>query len=209
AEVVNTACYVQNKVLVVKPHIKTLYELYRGKTPALSFMRPFGCHITILNTLDYLGKFDGKSDEGFFVGYSMNCKAFRVYNIRTRKVEQNLHIRFLEDKPIIVGDGPKWLFDIDVLSKSINYVPVVAGTNSNDFVSTEESTGAGDSSNETRSSQDNILMPLWKDGSLFDSSSKNASNDEPQPSSDVGKKDDEGVLKESGIADQEKPKNST
>ncbi|GJS88179.1 putative reverse transcriptase, RNA-dependent DNA polymerase [Tanacetum coccineum] len=209
AEAVNTACYVQNRVLVVKPHNKTPYELFRGRTPALSFMRPFGCHVTILNTLDYLGKFDGKSDEGFFVGYSMNSKAFRVYNIRTRKVEENLHIRFLEDKPIILGDGQKWLFDIDVLTKSMNYMPVVAGTNSNDFVGTKESIGAGHSSKETGSSQDYILMPLWKDGSLFDSSSKNASNDEPQPSSDAGKKDDEGVCKESGIADQEKPENST
>ncbi|GJX73873.1 retrovirus-related pol polyprotein from transposon TNT 1-94 [Tanacetum coccineum] len=208
-EAVNTACYVQNRVLVVKPHNKTPYELFRGRTPALSFMRPFGCHVTILNTLDYLGKFDGKSDEGFFVGYSLNSKAFRVYNIRTRKVEENLHIRFLEDKPIIAGDGPKWLFDIDVLTKSMNYVPVVAGTNSNDFVGTEESIGAGHSSKETGSSQDYILMPLWKDGSLFDSSSKNASNDEPQPSSNARKKDDEGVCKESGIADQEKPENST
>ncbi|GKB83761.1 putative ribonuclease H-like domain-containing protein [Tanacetum coccineum] len=193
AEVVNTACYVQNKVLVVKPHNKTPYELFRGRTPTLSFMRPFGCHDTILNTLDYLGKFDGKSDEGFFVGYLMNSKAFRIYNIRTRKVEENLHIRFLEDKPIIAGDGPKWLFDIDVLTKSINYVPVVAGTNSNDFVGTEESIGTGHSSKETGSSQDYILMPIWKDGSLFDSSFKNASNDEPQPSSDAGKKDDEVI----------------
>ncbi|GJU62492.1 putative ribonuclease H-like domain-containing protein [Tanacetum coccineum] len=82
----------------------------------------------------YLGNIDGKSDEGFFVGYSMNSKAFRVYNIRTRKVKENLHIRFLEDKPIITGDGPKCLFDIDVLTKSMNYVPVVAVTNSNDFI---------------------------------------------------------------------------
>ncbi|GKC07994.1 retrovirus-related pol polyprotein from transposon TNT 1-94, partial [Tanacetum coccineum] len=67
AEAVNTACYVHNRVLVVKPHNKTPYELFRGRTHALSFMRPFGCHGTILNTLDYLGKFDGKSDEGFFL----------------------------------------------------------------------------------------------------------------------------------------------
>ncbi|GJW82693.1 putative ribonuclease H-like domain-containing protein [Tanacetum coccineum] len=209
AEAVNTACYVQNMVLVVKPHNKTPYELFRGRTHALSFMGPFGCHVTILNTLDYLGKYDGKSDEGFFVGYSLNSKAFRVYNIRTRKVEENLHIRFLEDKPIIAGDGPKWLFDIDVLTKSMNYVPVVAGTNSNDFVGTKESVGTGHSSKETGSSQDYILMPLWKDGSLFGSSSKNACNDEPQPSSDAGKKDDEGVSQESGIDDQERPENST
>ncbi|GKD48246.1 hypothetical protein Tco_1277222 [Tanacetum coccineum] len=130
-------------------------------------MKPFGCHVTILNTLDYLGKFDGKSDDRLFVGYSLNSKAFGVYNIRTRKVEESLHIRFLEDKPIIAGDGPKWLFNIDVLTKSMNYVPVVIGTNSNDSVGTEESIGTGHSSKETGSSQDYILMPLWKDGSLI------------------------------------------
>nr|GEV22997.1 putative ribonuclease H-like domain-containing protein [Tanacetum cinerariifolium] len=92
--------------LVVKPHNKTPYELFRGRTPTLSFMRPFECYVTILNTLDHLSKFDGKADEGYFVGYSMNSKAFRLYNIRTKGVEENLHIRFLEDKPSI-GDDPK------------------------------------------------------------------------------------------------------
>nr|GEV09502.1 putative ribonuclease H-like domain-containing protein [Tanacetum cinerariifolium] len=97
-------------------------------------------------------KFNGNSDESFFVGYSLNSKAFRVYNIRTWKVKENLHVRFLEDKPIIEG------------------------TNSNDFV----------------------------DSSLFDFSSKNASNNESQPSNNDGKKDDDGVFD-----DQEKPKNNT
>ncbi|GKA32272.1 retrovirus-related pol polyprotein from transposon TNT 1-94 [Tanacetum coccineum] len=78
AEAVSTACYVQNMVLVVKPHNKTPYELFRGLKPVLNFMRPFGCHVTILNTLDNLGKFDGKSDEGFFIGYSLSSKAFKV-----------------------------------------------------------------------------------------------------------------------------------
>ncbi|GJT26312.1 putative ribonuclease H-like domain-containing protein, partial [Tanacetum coccineum] len=128
AEAVSTACYVQNRVLVVKPHNKTPYELFRGFKPALSFMRPFGCHVTILYTLDSIGKFDGKSDEGFFVGYSLSSKAFRVYNTRTRSVEENLHIAFLENKPMIEGNGPKWLFDIDSLTQSMNYVPVTADT---------------------------------------------------------------------------------
>ncbi|GJS29972.1 putative ribonuclease H-like domain-containing protein [Tanacetum coccineum] len=185
AEAVNTACYVQNRVLVVKPHNKTPYELVRGRTPALSFMRPFGCHVTILNTLDHLGKFDGKSDDGFFVGYSLNSKAFRVYNIRTRKVEESLHIKFLEDKPII------------------------AGTNSNDFAGTEESFGAGYSNKETKSSQDYIVMPLKKNDLLFDSSTKNASDVKPQPSCDIEKKDDEGVSKDSGLDYQERPTNNT
>ncbi|GJR83636.1 retrovirus-related pol polyprotein from transposon TNT 1-94 [Tanacetum coccineum] len=77
-EAVSTACYVHNRVLVVKPHNKTPYELFRGLKLALNFMRPFGCHVTILNTLDNLCKYDGKSDEGFFVGYSLSSKDFRV-----------------------------------------------------------------------------------------------------------------------------------
>nr|GEV81703.1 retrovirus-related Pol polyprotein from transposon TNT 1-94 [Tanacetum cinerariifolium] len=80
AEAVNTACYIQNRVLVIKLHKKTPYELLLGRSPSIGFMRPFGCPVTILNTLDPLGKFDGKADEGFLVGYSMNCKAFRVFN---------------------------------------------------------------------------------------------------------------------------------
>nr|GEX44347.1 hypothetical protein [Tanacetum cinerariifolium] len=123
AEAVNTACYVQNRVLVVNPYFKTPYELFKGRSPALCFMRPFRCHVTILNTLDQLGKFDEKSDGGIFVGYSTTSKAFRVYNIRTIKVEENLHITFLENKPMIAGGGPEWLFDIDALSKPMNYAP--------------------------------------------------------------------------------------
>nr|GEV85798.1 hypothetical protein [Tanacetum cinerariifolium] len=182
-----------NRVLVVKPRNRTLYELFRGRSSALSFIRPFRCHVTILNTLDHLGKFNGKFINGLFVGYSLNSKAFRVYNLRTIKVEENLHIRFLEDKHSIAGNGPKWLFDIDVQIESMNYVPVVAGTNSNDFVGTKESIGEGHSSKEKGSSQDYILMPLWKDGLLFDSSKRNACNDELQPSSDAGHKDDKDL----------------
>ncbi|GKC81992.1 retrovirus-related pol polyprotein from transposon TNT 1-94 [Tanacetum coccineum] len=124
AEAVSTSCYVQNRVLVVKPHNKTPYELFRGFKPALSFIKPFGCHVTIINTLDSLGKFDGKSDEGFFVGYSLCSKAFRVYNTRIWRVEENLHIGFLENKHMIEGNGPKWLLVIDFLTQSMNYVLV-------------------------------------------------------------------------------------
>ncbi|GJZ85742.1 ribonuclease H-like domain-containing protein [Tanacetum coccineum] len=117
-EAVNTACYVQNRVLVTKPHNKTPYEPFLGRKPALGFMRPFGCPVTILNTIDHLGKFDGKDDEGLFVGYSINNKAFRVFNSRTRIVEENLHVQFSENTPNIAGSGPNWLFNIDALTKS-------------------------------------------------------------------------------------------
>ncbi|GJX68327.1 putative ribonuclease H-like domain-containing protein [Tanacetum coccineum] len=112
AEAVNTAYYVQNRVLVIKPQNKTPYELFLGRKPALSFIRPFGCPVTILNTIDHLGKFDGKADEGFFVGYSTNSKAFRVFNSRTRIVEENLHVQFSENTPNIGNQNPKRVMQV-------------------------------------------------------------------------------------------------
>nr|GEZ43057.1 retrovirus-related Pol polyprotein from transposon TNT 1-94 [Tanacetum cinerariifolium] len=90
-------------------------NLWHMRLPIISFMRPFGYLVTILNTLDHLGKFDGKADEGFLAGYSLTCKAFRVskafrvYNIRTKKVDENLHVNFLENKPNVAGSGSEWL----------------------------------------------------------------------------------------------------
>ncbi|GJW37874.1 putative ribonuclease H-like domain-containing protein [Tanacetum coccineum] len=107
AEVVNTACYVQNRVLVTNPHNKTPYELFLGRKPALGFMRPFRCSVTILNTIDHLGKFD--------------------------------------------GSGPNWLFDIDALTKSMNYKPVVAGNQSNGNAGTKACDDAGKARMETSS----------------------------------------------------------
>nr|GEW27527.1 hypothetical protein [Tanacetum cinerariifolium] len=94
-------------------------------------MRLFGCHVTILNTLDPLGKFDGKADEGFLVGYSISSKAFRVFNSRTIIVQETLHINFLEKQPNVAGSRPTWLFDIDSLTQFMNYQPVVVGNQPN------------------------------------------------------------------------------
>nr|GEY36153.1 retrovirus-related Pol polyprotein from transposon TNT 1-94 [Tanacetum cinerariifolium] len=74
AEAVNTACYVLNRVLVTKPQNKTPYKLLTGKQPIMSYLRPFVCHVTILNTIDQLGKFDGKSDSGSKKCNNSACK---------------------------------------------------------------------------------------------------------------------------------------
>ncbi|GKA04178.1 putative ribonuclease H-like domain-containing protein [Tanacetum coccineum] len=198
AEAVSTTCYVQNRVLVVKPHNKTPYELFRCFKPALSFMRPFGCHVTILNTLDSLGKFDGKSDKGFFFGYSLSSKVFRVYNTRTRRVEENLRIVFLENKPMIEGNGPKWLFDIDSLTQSMNYVPVTAGTISNESAGTSEEIN-----------QDCIVIPIWKDASYFDSPTKDVDNGEPKTSGDAQKQVEDGPDNENAKQDKFEDDSST
>ncbi|GKA75107.1 putative ribonuclease H-like domain-containing protein [Tanacetum coccineum] len=105
AEAVNTACYVLNRVLVTKPQNKTPYELITGKISIINYIRPFGCHMTILNTIDHLGKFDGKLDEGFLVGYSLQSKAFRVYNLETKRVEENLQCKVSTDSAKLVPLG--------------------------------------------------------------------------------------------------------
>nr|GFB36704.1 ribonuclease H-like domain-containing protein [Tanacetum cinerariifolium] len=114
----------------------------------------------ILNTLDNLGKFEPKGDEGYFLGYSMSSKAFRVFSKRTKRVEENVHIEFLENKAIEKGYGPNWLFDIDSLTKSMNYVPVVdAGINSTNFSGTK--VDARKDVKKDVSSLRYIVLPNW------------------------------------------------
>nr|GEV18174.1 ribonuclease H-like domain-containing protein [Tanacetum cinerariifolium] len=96
-----------NRVLVIKPYNKTPYELLIGRSPNIDFIKPFGYPVTILNTLDHLGKFKRKADEGFLVGYSVNRR------------------------------GLEWIFDIDSLIKSMTYEPVTAGNQTYDDASIE------------------------------------------------------------------------
>ncbi|GKC63791.1 hypothetical protein Tco_1096389 [Tanacetum coccineum] len=107
------------------------------------------------------------SDEGFFVGYSINSKAFRVFNSRTKIVEENLYVQFSKNTPNIAGSGPDWLFDIDTLTKSMNYKPFIARNQSNGNagddekkITEEPGKEGGDSSKESECSaqekEDNI-----------------------------------------------------
>ncbi|GKB85209.1 putative ribonuclease H-like domain-containing protein [Tanacetum coccineum] len=149
----------------------TPYELIIGRLPSISFMRPFGCPVTILNNLDPLGKFDGKAEEGFLVGYFVNSKAFRVFNSQTRKVEENLHVNFLENKPNVAGQGPNWLFDIDSLTNSMNYQPVTAGNQTNKNAGPQEAngnTGLKQSVDAGQSKEKNILDEKYKNDTADD-----------------------------------------
>ncbi|GKF39378.1 retrovirus-related pol polyprotein from transposon TNT 1-94, partial [Tanacetum coccineum] len=123
-------------------------------------MKPFGCPVTILNTRDHLGKFDGKVNEGYFVGYSMISKAMRVFNKRTRIVEETLNIGFLKNAPNVKGNGPDWIFDVDSLTISINYVPVVAGNQTNGIAGTKDNIVAGQAEMKKASEQEYIIIPF-------------------------------------------------
>jgi hypothetical protein len=120
AEAVNTACYVQNRVQVVKCQGKTPYELFHKRKPLISFLKSFGCPCSILNTKTHLGKFDSKAEDGFFVGYSTQSKAYRVFNNSSRIIEESANVSFNEHTPNILGKGPDWLFDIDALTLSLS-----------------------------------------------------------------------------------------
>nr|GEX56482.1 hypothetical protein [Tanacetum cinerariifolium] len=110
------------KVLVNKSQNKTPYELFNGRTRAIGFLKPFGCHVMILNTLDHLGKFKAKGDEGYFIGYSMSSKAFRVFNKRTKRVEENLHVDFLENKAIEKGTKDAVSQEVKKYVSSLRYI---------------------------------------------------------------------------------------
>nr|GEX67058.1 hypothetical protein [Tanacetum cinerariifolium] len=163
AEAVNTACYVHNKVLVTKPHNKTPYELLHGRTPSIGFMRPFGYLVTIFNTLDSLGKFERKANEGFLVGYSVNSKSFRVVNSRTRIVQETLHVNFIENKPNVAGSGSTWLFDIDSLTRTMTYQPVTVKNQSNPSAGFQDKFDAEKAGG--KSDQQYVLFPVWSSGS--------------------------------------------
>ncbi|GJU62183.1 hypothetical protein Tco_1244018 [Tanacetum coccineum] len=115
------------------------------------------------------GYITGK-DEGFLVGYSLQSKAFRVYILETKRVKENLHITFLENKPNVAGKGPTWLFDLDYLTDSMNYHPVrsenqanihAGQQEANHNAGTEDIIDAGDSEKEDESAQDCFVLPIW------------------------------------------------
>ncbi|GJT06964.1 ribonuclease H-like domain-containing protein [Tanacetum coccineum] len=160
AEAVNVACYVQYRVLVIKPHNKTPYEL--------------------------------------FLGYSTNSKAFRVFNSRTRIVEENLHVKFNENTPNIAESGPNWLFDIDALTKSMNYNPVIAGNQSNGNAGTEACDDAGKARMKTVPRKDYILLPLWPADPPLSQSLKDSPNARFKPSGEKEKKNAKKPGKEGG-----------
>nr|GEW30070.1 hypothetical protein [Tanacetum cinerariifolium] len=155
---------------------KTLIEAARtmladSKLPTTFWIEAFNIACYVQNRVD----------DGFFIGYSVNSKEFRVFNSRTRIVEETLHITFLENKPNIAGSGPTWLFDIDRLTKSMNYKLVIVGNQSNG--------STGKARMETVPDKGYILLLLWTQDLLLSSSSKDSHGDGFKPSGEEEKKD--------------------
>ncbi|XP_021996052.1 uncharacterized protein LOC110893241 [Helianthus annuus] len=125
AEAVNMACYVLNRVLIVKPHGKTAYELLFKRKPLIDFFRPFGCSCTLLNTQENLIKFEAVGDICYFMGYSSTQKAYHVYNKRTKMVIESYYVDFQEGNYTNTGSTPDWFYDVGVIFNTFE-IPEVA-----------------------------------------------------------------------------------
>ncbi|GKB11441.1 retrovirus-related pol polyprotein from transposon TNT 1-94, partial [Tanacetum coccineum] len=111
AEAVATACYTQNRSLIHTRHNKTPYELVHDKKPDLTFFRVFGALCYPANDSENLGKFQAKADIGIFVGYAPSRKGYRIYNKRTRRLMETIHVTFDEMHqsmaPARMSSGPE------------------------------------------------------------------------------------------------------
>nr|GEV44540.1 hypothetical protein [Tanacetum cinerariifolium] len=106
-ESVNAACYTQNRSIIVKRHRKTVYEVFRGRAPYISYFYVFGCHVHIHNHRDHLGKINKKADDGFFLSYSSVAKAFKVFNIKRQELEETFNVTFSADDEAILQTSTK------------------------------------------------------------------------------------------------------
>jgi hypothetical protein len=87
-----TACHIINKVYLRPETNKTPYEIWQGKKPTIKYFKNFGSKCYILRDRENLEKFDPKSDEGIFLGYSTNSHAYRVFNKRTEIVTESINV---------------------------------------------------------------------------------------------------------------------
>nr|GEZ33584.1 hypothetical protein [Tanacetum cinerariifolium] len=119
AEAVATACYTQNRSIVRLRHGKTPYKLLHGKLPDLSFLYVFS------DDSENLGKLQTKADIGIFIGYAPTKKAFGIYNRRTKRIIETIHIDFDELKTMASeqsSSGPT-LYEMTPATISLGLVP--------------------------------------------------------------------------------------
>nr|GEX32491.1 retrovirus-related Pol polyprotein from transposon TNT 1-94 [Tanacetum cinerariifolium] len=96
AEAIATACFTQNRSIIHRRFNKTPYELINGRKLDISFLHVFGALCYPKNDREDIGKLGAKGDIGFFIGYSANSCAYRVYNCRTKKIIETMNVSFDE-----------------------------------------------------------------------------------------------------------------
>ncbi|GJY33373.1 retrovirus-related pol polyprotein from transposon TNT 1-94 [Tanacetum coccineum] len=120
-EAIAIAYYTQNRSTIVKRHLKIPYEIFRKRILNIDFLHVFGCPVFIHNHKDHLGKFDEKADDGYFLGYSLVSKAFRVFNTRRQQTKETCHITF-DEIPNVIKFTKPLVNNIDI-AESERYPP--------------------------------------------------------------------------------------
>nr|GEW68046.1 retrovirus-related Pol polyprotein from transposon TNT 1-94 [Tanacetum cinerariifolium] len=96
AEAIATACFTQNRSIIHRRFNKTPYELINGRKPDISFLHVFGALCYPKNDREDIGKLGAKGDIGFFIGYSADSCAYRIYNQRTKKIMETMNVSGLD-----------------------------------------------------------------------------------------------------------------
>jgi hypothetical protein len=103
AEAIDTACYTQNRSIIVKRHGKTSYEMLRKRKPNINYFHVFGCPVFVLDNRNKLGKFQEKAEQGFFTGYSVKGKAYRYFSIPRQIIDESIHMTFDESAAVLLS----------------------------------------------------------------------------------------------------------
>jgi len=118
AEALNTSCYIINRCMIRPILNKTPYKLFKRRKPNIMHLTIFGCKCYVHNNgKDALGKFDPRSDEAIFLGYSSHSKAYKVFNKRTLCVEESVHVLFDESNSLNENDVQDEDFELGLTKK--------------------------------------------------------------------------------------------
>nr|GEV69552.1 hypothetical protein [Tanacetum cinerariifolium] len=152
------------------------FKLPDDSMVVLRVPKKYNLYTINLNNLCPRGKFDGKADEGYIVGYSASNKAYRVYNVPNKRVEESMNLRFLEEKPIVQGLGHELYFDLDYLTDSLGYKHIQANQSACTQGSTTNSAGRQASDLDSDCDGQVIIVPSYPPHNIQRSEPKDTSN---------------------------------
>jgi hypothetical protein len=120
---VNIACHIINRFYLRPETNNTPYEIWRGKKPTVTYFRTFGSKWYILRDRENLGKFDPKTDEGIFLGYSLNTRAYRVFNKRIKTVMESINVVIDDEEVERPSSGEEnQLISVEVTDRSTDNI---------------------------------------------------------------------------------------
>ncbi|GJY08630.1 hypothetical protein Tco_0375684 [Tanacetum coccineum] len=203
----NSVLFTKTECLVLSPDFKLLDASQVLLRVQLVLLGSVSTKVSIASTKlpcyypeypEPLGILMGRLRRVFSGGTMVNSQSFQTYfNSQTRKVERDLHVNFLENKPNVAGQGPNWIFDIDSLTNSMNYQPVTIRNQTNKNAGPQEANGntglkqsvdVGQSEEKNVSTQQYVVFPLWSSiSSSYKSSNENDTADDSAGESPVQK----------------------